>query len=187
MKWWANTFEKGLDIADPESIKVQFTTSAKVFGAGKNLYRGPNHHYGLNVANDKTQSSIAGKVKVHGFPGDGRTIGVAHVYFMSTAHRDKEWAWKLLQYLGGRTKDGEYTQAVNSQGAMPARVQLGMQAMHQDVAQWATSMRSSRLGQATYTARSALAVPAMAFPRTEQIKIEVQSADRPLRRPVLRN
>ena len=71
LKWWANTFEKGLDIADPESLKVQFTTSAKVFGAGKNLYRGPNHHYGLNVANDKTQSSIAGKVKVHGFPGDG--------------------------------------------------------------------------------------------------------------------
>jgi len=53
LKWWANTFEKGLDISDPESLKVQFTTSAKVFGAGKNLYRGPNHHYGLNVANDK--------------------------------------------------------------------------------------------------------------------------------------
>src|SRR5205823_14435926 len=46
LKWWANTFEKGLDIADPESLKVQFTTSAKAFGAGKNLYRGPNHHYG---------------------------------------------------------------------------------------------------------------------------------------------
>ena len=28
LKWWANTFEKGLDIADPESLKVQFTTSA---------------------------------------------------------------------------------------------------------------------------------------------------------------
>ena len=60
-----------------------------------------------------TRVTIAGKVKVHGFPGDGRTIGVAHVYFLSSAHRDKEWAWKLLQYLGGKTKDGEYTQAVN--------------------------------------------------------------------------
>ena len=46
LKWWANTYEKGLDIADPESLKVQFTSSAKAFGAGKNLYRGPNHHYG---------------------------------------------------------------------------------------------------------------------------------------------
>ena len=49
LKWWANTFEKGLDIADPESLKVQFTSGAKAFGAGKNLYRGPNHHYGLNI------------------------------------------------------------------------------------------------------------------------------------------
>ena len=61
LKWWANTFEKGLDIADPESLKVQFTTSAKAFGAGKNLYRGPNHHYGLNVVNDPAQSPIAGR------------------------------------------------------------------------------------------------------------------------------
>jgi maltose-binding protein MalE len=104
LKWWANTFEKGLDIADPESLKVQFTTSAKAFGAGKNLYRGPNHHYGLNVANDPAQSPIAGKVKVLGSPGDGKTIADAHVYFLCTANRNKEWAWKLLQYLGGKTK-----------------------------------------------------------------------------------
>ncbi len=36
------------------------------FGAGKNLYRGPNHHYGLNIANDPAQSPNAGKVKAHG-------------------------------------------------------------------------------------------------------------------------
>ena len=47
-----------------------------------------------------------------GSPGDGKTIGVTHVYFLSTANRDKEWAWKLLQYLGGKTKDGNYTQAI---------------------------------------------------------------------------
>ena len=49
-----------------------------------------------------------------GSPGDGKTIGVTHVYFLSTANRDKEWAWKLLQYLGGKTKDGNYTQAITS-------------------------------------------------------------------------
>lgn len=113
LKWWANTFEQGLDIADPESLKVQFTTSAKAFSAGNNLYRGPNHHYGLNIVNDPAQSPIAGKVRVHGFPGDGKTIGVTHVYFLSSAYRDKEWAWKVLQYLGGKTKDGDYTQAKN--------------------------------------------------------------------------
>src|SRR4029434_6438283 len=55
LKWWVNTFEKGLDISDPESLKVQFTTSAKAFGAGKNLYRGPNTHYGLHGADDLWQ------------------------------------------------------------------------------------------------------------------------------------
>lgn len=111
LKWWVQTFKE--DLADPESLKLQFTTSAKSFGAGKNIYRGPNHHYGLNIVNDPKQSPIAGKVKVLGSPGDGRTIGDSHVYFLCSATRDKDWAWKLLQYLGGKTKDGQYSQADN--------------------------------------------------------------------------
>jgi ABC-type glycerol-3-phosphate transport system substrate-binding protein len=109
LKWWADTFTK-LDISDPESLKLQMTSGAKAFMAGKNLYRGPNHHYGLNLMNDPSQSPIAGKIKVLSFPGDGRTIANGNVYFMSSANQNKEWAWKLLQYLGGRTKDGEYSQ-----------------------------------------------------------------------------
>jgi ABC-type glycerol-3-phosphate transport system substrate-binding protein len=111
LKWWVQTFKE--ELSDPESLKAQFTASAKAFGAGKNLYRGPNHHYGLNVANDPAQSPNAGKIKVFGSPGDGKTIGDTHVYFLCTANRDKDWAWKLLQYLGGKTKDGQYTQAIN--------------------------------------------------------------------------
>lgn len=111
LKFWASTFQEGL--ADPESLKVQFTSSAKAFGAGKNLYRGPNHHYGLSVVNDPAQSPLAGHAKVMPSPGDGKTISDAHVYFLTSANRDQEWAWKLLQYLGGKTKDGVYTQAQN--------------------------------------------------------------------------
>ncbi len=120
LKWWIQTFKE--DLADPESLKAQFTGSAKAFGAGKNIYRGPNHHYGLNIANDPAQSPNAGKIKVHGSPGDGKTIGDTHVYFLCTANRDKEWAWKLLQYLGGKTKDGQYSQAMSlARDAMLAR------------------------------------------------------------------
>lgn len=39
-------------------------------------------------------------------PGDGKTLGYTVLYLMSTAAKDKQWAWKLLQYLGGKTKDG---------------------------------------------------------------------------------
>ena len=111
LKWWVQTFTEGL--ADPESLKQQFVGSAKAFAAGTNLYRGPNHHYTLQVANDPAQSPNPGKIKVMDSPGDGRTIGTAHVYFVTTANRNKEWAWKLLQYLGGKTKDGQYHQATN--------------------------------------------------------------------------
>lgn len=111
LKFWVQTFTEGL--SDPESLKQQFGGSAKAFSAGTNLYRGPNHHYTLQIANDPTQSPTAGKTKVMDSPGDGRTIGTAHLYFLTTANRNKEWAWKLLQYLGGRTKDGQYFQAGN--------------------------------------------------------------------------
>ena len=113
LKWWANTFEKGLDIADPELLKVQFTTSPRRSAPARTSIAGPNHHYGLNIVNDPAQSPIAGKVKVLGSPGDGKTIGDAHVYFLSPPTANKEWAWKLLQYLGGKTKDGNYTQAIS--------------------------------------------------------------------------
>ena len=47
-----------------------------------------------------------------GHPGNGKTIGYSMLYILTGAHENKEWAWKLLQYLGGRTKDGKYTQAL---------------------------------------------------------------------------
>jgi ABC-type glycerol-3-phosphate transport system substrate-binding protein len=48
---------------------------------------------------------------VLGLPGDGKTIGYTMLYFITGATKNRDWAWKLLQYLGGRTKNGEYTQA----------------------------------------------------------------------------
>jgi len=180
LKWWANTFEKGLDIADPESLKVQFVGSAKAYGAGKNLYRGPNHHYTLNVVNDPAQSPIAGKVKVHGWPGEGKTIGVTHVYFLSTANRDKEWAWKLLQYLGGRTKDGQYTQAVNlaKDAMLGSGYQSVMQsdAVKQGWAPWGDVDAILKMwDKASYIGEVCNSVyKPWHFPWTDQVNIEVQ-------------
>lgn len=180
LKWWANTFEKGLDIADPESLKVQFTTSAKAFGAGKNLYRGPNHHYGLNICNDPAQSPIAGKVRVHGFPGDGKTIGVTHVYFLNSAHRDKEWAWKLLQYLGGRTKDGNFTQATNlARDAMLGsgyNTVMNSEAVTKGWSPWGDTKKILEIwSKASYIGEPVPSVyEPWHFPWTDQLNIEVQ-------------
>jgi ABC-type glycerol-3-phosphate transport system substrate-binding protein len=182
LKWWANTFEKGLDISDPESLKVQFVGSAKAFGAGQNLYRGPNHHYTLNVANDPAQSPKAGKIMVHGSPGDGRTMGVTHVYFLTTANRNKEWAWKLLQYLGGRTKNGEYTQAVGL--AKDAMLGSGYQSvMNSDAVKtgwkpWGDVDAILKMWEkASYIGEVCSSVyQPWHFPWTDQLNIEVQKA-----------
>lgn len=110
LRWWQGTFTEH-EIADPNSLNLRFIPAVKAFNAGQHIYLGTQHHYYMSLANDEAQSPIAGKAKVHGHPGDGKTIGYTMIYILSGAYEDKEWAWKLLQYLGGKTKDGQYTQA----------------------------------------------------------------------------
>ena len=110
LAWWRKTFVDW-EIADPRSLEVRFIPATKVFNTGDYIYLGTLHHYYLKLMNDPAQSPIAGKVKAMMMPGNGGTIGYTMLYIMSEAAGNKEWAWKLLQYLGGRTKDGVFTQA----------------------------------------------------------------------------
>ena len=131
-------------------------------------------------ANDPAQSPIAGKVKALGSPGDGKTIGVTHVYFLSSANRDKEWAWKLLQYLGGKTKDGNYTQAVSL--AKDAMLGSGYTSvMNSDAvklgwAPWGDVPTLLKIwDQASYIGEACSSVyQPWHFPWTDQLNIEVQ-------------
>ena len=109
LKWWATTFKD--ELADPNSFNVRFIPAVKAFNAGQHVYLGTLHHYYLSLVNDTAQSPIAGKGRMLGHPGDGKTIGYTMLYIMPSTTKNKDWAWKLLQSLGGRTKDGQYTQA----------------------------------------------------------------------------
>ena len=109
LKWWATTFKD--ELADPSSLNLRFIPAVKAFNAGQHVYLGTLHHYYVSLINDEKNSPIAGKGRVHGHPGDGKTIGYTMLYILSSTTKDKDWAWKLMQYLGGRTKDGQYTQA----------------------------------------------------------------------------
>lgn len=109
LRWWQSTFKE--ELADPNSLNLRFIPAAKAFNAGQHVYLGTLHHYYINLINDQAQSPIAGKGKVLGHPGDGKTIGYTMLYIMPSTTKHREWAWALLQYLGGRTKDGQYTQA----------------------------------------------------------------------------
>jgi ABC-type glycerol-3-phosphate transport system substrate-binding protein len=109
LKWWQSTFKE--ELADPTSFNVRFIPAVKAFNAGQHIYLGTLHHYYLSLVNDAAQSPIAGKGRMVGHPGDGKTIGYTMLYIMVSTTKNKDWAWKLLQYLGGKTKDGQYTQA----------------------------------------------------------------------------
>jgi hypothetical protein len=109
LKWWQSTFKE--ELADPNSLNLRFIPACKAFNAGQHVFLGTLHHYYISLINDQAQSPIAGKGRVLGLPGDGKTIGYTMLYILTSATKNKEWAWKLQQYLGGRTKNGEYTQA----------------------------------------------------------------------------
>ncbi len=109
LAWWQQTFKD--ELSDPNSLELRFIPAAKAFNTGDYLYLLPLHHYYINLVNDSAQSPIAGKGKYAPMPGDGKTLGYTVLYLMSSATKNKEWAWKLLQYMGGKTKAGTYTQA----------------------------------------------------------------------------
>ena len=109
LKWWQGTFKD--ELADPNSLNLRFIPAVKAFNAGQHVYLGTLHHYYISLINDAAQSPINGKGRVVGHPGDGKTIGYTMLYIMPSTTKDRQWAWKLLQYLGGRTRNGDYTQA----------------------------------------------------------------------------
>ena len=119
---------------------------------------------------------------MHGSPGDGKTIGDTHVYFLCTANRDKEWAWKLLQYLGGKTKDGQYSQAISL--ARDAMLGSGYNSVMKSAAvtegwkPWGDPVQILQIwDKATYVAE---VVPSIYkpwhFPWSDRINIEVSKA-----------
>jgi ABC-type glycerol-3-phosphate transport system substrate-binding protein len=109
LRWWQSTFKE--ELADPGSLNLRFIPAAKAFNSGQHVYLGTLHHYYVSLINDAAQSPIAGKGRVLGHPGDGKTIGYTMLYILVSTTKNREWAWKLMQYLGGRTKNGDYTQA----------------------------------------------------------------------------
>ncbi|PYM73146.1 MAG: hypothetical protein DME10_10830 [Candidatus Rokuibacteriota bacterium] len=73
LKWWQSTFKE--ELADPNSLNLRFIPACKAFNAGQHVFLGTLHHYYISLINDQAQSPIAGKGRVLGLPGDGKTIG----------------------------------------------------------------------------------------------------------------
>ena len=90
LKWWQSTFKE--ELADPASLNLRFIPAVKAFNAGQHVYLGTLHHYYISLINDTAQSPIAGKGRVLGHPGDGKTIGYTMLYILTAAPKNREWA-----------------------------------------------------------------------------------------------
>jgi ABC-type glycerol-3-phosphate transport system substrate-binding protein len=118
LDWWGKTFTEW-EVSDPSSIELRYIPSANAFAQGEHIFHGPTEYYFIEQMNREGESPIAGKVKNFNMPGDGTTLGVAQLYGIPATTQNKEWAWKLLQHVGGKAKDGEYfTRKLFAENAM---------------------------------------------------------------------
>lgn len=118
LEWWRSTFVD-LQISDPRSLEVRFIPAAQAFSTGEYLYHPVTQFYYITTPNDPEVSPIAGDVDVFLMPGDHKSLGFGQPYTMMSSTVEPAWAWMLLQAMGGRSKNGEYTQAYSvAEGSM---------------------------------------------------------------------
>ena len=131
LNWWRRSFQEW-KISAPESLELRFIPAAKAFWTGKYSFHMFTHHYYMSTMNSESESPIKGRVKNWLLPNGGATLGWTDLYTMSSTSKDKAWAWKLLQYMGGRTKDGKYT--IQMKYAIKSMLGMGYDTVNRDPA-----------------------------------------------------
>jgi ABC-type glycerol-3-phosphate transport system substrate-binding protein len=58
--------------------------------------------------NNKEKSKIAGFARTAATPAQHKTVGFARMYGVNGASSHKDEAWRLVKFLGGTDKQGEY-------------------------------------------------------------------------------
>jgi len=107
---------EGSDIADPKSLKVQFTIRPKAFGAARNLYRGKRSLRSQSSATIRRsrRSPARSRRWARGRRQDDRRHPV---YFLVVGNATRNGRGSSCSILGGN-QGGNYTQPSAWQGAM---------------------------------------------------------------------
>ena len=106
-----NWLTEGLDagLIDPASITDDDGTLLMAAGATSFM---TTTDYTLKAMNDPEQSNAAGDIKNALVPGTDEvrsgTWGYVRLYSITNNAQDKEAAWQLVQFLGGKDATGEY-------------------------------------------------------------------------------
>jgi ABC-type glycerol-3-phosphate transport system substrate-binding protein len=107
LKWWAGTYRDGL--SDPNGLELDTNESARAFMSGDYAtILTANFYAGAQWANDKEKSKVAGVAKLGPMPERRRTVGFARLYGVHAGSAHKAEAWRLVKFLGGTSKSGDY-------------------------------------------------------------------------------
>ena len=98
-------YQEGLVVEDIMTLPNEGTPS---YASGRHTFQ-PMHDYNQKVVNDPEFSQIAGKVRNTLMPGATRdTFAWTATYLMGSDPVDAERVWQMLQFFGGKAKDGKY-------------------------------------------------------------------------------
>ena len=104
-------------ILDPKSIELNINQGRDALAAEQAVFSDISR-YDLQRLNDASLSKIAGDAKMTPFPTftkqqPGGSYGWVRMYSITKKSRLKDPAWTLLQYVGGKDREGKYHTAKN--------------------------------------------------------------------------
>lgn len=104
-------------ILDPKSIELNINQGRDALAAEQAVFSDISR-YDLQRLNDASLSKIAGDAKMAPFPTftrqqPGGSYGWVRMYSITKKSRHKDQAWTLLQYVGGKDREGKYHTAKN--------------------------------------------------------------------------
>src|SRR5262249_24427386 len=153
LEWLVEAFQNW-KIVDSSSMEMDPNKVRDVFAAG-NVTFTILHRYYLRHLNDPKLSKVAGLAKfseVPGLPSQRRNVeGWARLYGMGTTALNKDDAWKLVQFLGGTDKGGQYSTAnrwVELHGLGPGYAPvIASSDVRANIAKWVDPEISGRMAQ----------------------------------------
>ncbi|MCD6318877.1 extracellular solute-binding protein [Candidatus Aerophobetes bacterium] len=103
LEWWRKTFLEW-EVSDPISLQLRFTPARKTFQTGDYAFLLFMHRYYIRQINDPEISPIAGRVREFMIPGNHRPLSFTLLFAVSSNTINEDYAWKLVQYVGGKIK-----------------------------------------------------------------------------------
>src|ERR1043166_2784993 len=111
---WMLEAMHGSEILDPRGLELDETQARDAFLSGQGYFTS-NVGNVFPRSNNPQHSKRAGDIRMMRFPGlndvNGGPMGWARLYCLSSKAKDRDSAWRLISWLGGKNAKGEYVAA----------------------------------------------------------------------------